>query len=111
MATSVAPVAVACWELRVLSVARSLLSNACAKVEESNDDALNSLDAFWGERRAVGFYMDELGGLAKNNFVMTVRRELALGGHGVLVPGADVEDITWHGEVARAFGVNCCSSI
>ncbi len=38
--------------------------------------------------------------------MMFVRRELALGGHGMLVPGADVEDITWHGEAARAFGVN-----
>ncbi len=37
---------------------------------------------------------------------MFVRRELALGGHGMLVHGADVEDITWHGEAARAFGVN-----
>ncbi len=37
---------------------------------------------------------------------MFVRRELVLGGHEMLVPGADVEDITWHGEVARAFGVN-----
>ena len=37
---------------------------------------------------------------------MFVGRELALGGHGMLVSGADVEDITWHGEVARAFGVN-----
>jgi hypothetical protein len=35
-----------------------------------------------------------------------VRREFALGWHGMLVPGADVEDVTWHGEVARAFGVN-----
>jgi hypothetical protein len=30
MATSVASVAVACWELRVLRVARNLLSTACA---------------------------------------------------------------------------------
>jgi hypothetical protein len=37
---------------------------------------------------------------------MFVRRELGLGGHGMLVPGADIEDITWHGEAARAFGVN-----
>ncbi len=29
-----------------------------------------------------------------------------LGGHGMLVPGADVEDITRHGKAARAFGVN-----
>ncbi len=29
-----------------------------------------------------------------------------LGEHGVLVPGADVEDIAWHGEAARAFGMN-----
>ncbi len=37
---------------------------------------------------------------------MFVRKELALGGHGMLVHGADVEDVTWHGEVARAFSVN-----
>ncbi len=37
---------------------------------------------------------------------MFVRRELVLGRHGMLVPGADVEDITWHGEAARVFGVN-----
>ncbi len=37
---------------------------------------------------------------------MFVRRELALGWHGILVPGADVEDVTWHGEAARAFGMN-----
>ncbi len=37
---------------------------------------------------------------------MLVRRELVLGGHGMLVPCADVEDVTWHGEAARALGVN-----
>ncbi len=37
---------------------------------------------------------------------MFVRRELALGGHAMLVPGADVEDVAWHGEAARAFGMN-----
>ncbi len=37
---------------------------------------------------------------------MLVRRELALGGHWMLVPGADVEDKARHGEAARAFGVN-----
>jgi hypothetical protein len=47
-----------------------------------------------------------MGGLAKNDFTMFVRRELELGGHGMLVPGADIEDIIWHGEAARAFGVN-----
>ncbi len=31
---------------------------------------------------------------------------MALGGHGMLVPGVEVEDITCDGEVARAFGVN-----
>ena len=35
-----------------------------------------------------------------------VRRELVLGGHGMLVPGADIEYIAWHGEAARAFDVN-----
>ncbi len=37
---------------------------------------------------------------------MFVRRELALGGHGMFAPGADVEDIAQHGEAARAFGLN-----
>ncbi len=37
---------------------------------------------------------------------MFVRRELALDGHGMLVPGADIEDIAWHGEAERAFGMN-----
>jgi hypothetical protein len=37
---------------------------------------------------------------------MSVRRELALGGHGMLVPGEDVEDVTWDGEAARAFSMN-----
>ncbi len=37
---------------------------------------------------------------------MFVRRELALGGHGMPVPGADVVDVSWHGKAARAFGVN-----
>jgi hypothetical protein len=37
---------------------------------------------------------------------MFVRRELALGGHGTLVPGADIEDIARHRESARVFGVN-----
>ncbi len=76
-------------------------------VEDSTNDALNSFDTFYGERRVVGINMGLLGGLAKNNFAMFVRRELVLGGHGMLVPGADVEDITWHGEVARVFGMNC----
>jgi hypothetical protein len=39
-------------------------------------------------------------GLAKNDFAMIVRRELALGGNGMLVPGADIIDMSWHGEVA-----------
>jgi hypothetical protein len=42
--------------------------------------------------------MGELGGLAKVNFAMLVRRELALGGHEMLVLGADIADIFWHGE-------------
>ncbi len=70
---------------------KKLVVNCTCVVEESTGDALNSLDAFCGERRAVGFYMGELGGLVKNNFVMLVRRELALGGHVMLS--------TWHGEV------------
>ncbi len=37
---------------------------------------------------------------------MFVRRELALGGHEMHVPGADVVDVSWHGKAARAFSVN-----
>jgi hypothetical protein len=37
---------------------------------------------------------------------MFVRRELALGWHEMLESGANVEDATWHGEVARAFSMN-----
>jgi hypothetical protein len=29
-----------------------------------------------------------------------------LGWHEMLVPGADIEDVSWHGEAARVFGVN-----
>ncbi len=35
-----------------------------------------------------------------------MRRELALGGHEMLVPGADVVDVSWHGKAAQAFDVN-----
>jgi hypothetical protein len=42
--------------------------------------------------------MGEMGGLAKDNFTMLVRRELVLGGHGMIVLGVDIADITWHGE-------------
>ncbi len=31
---------------------------------------------------------------------------MALGGREMLVPGADIADASWHGEAARAFGVN-----
>ncbi len=37
---------------------------------------------------------------------MFVQRELALGRHEMPVPGADVADVTWHREAARAFGLN-----
>jgi hypothetical protein len=30
---------------------------------------------------------------------MFVRRELALGGHGMLVLGVNIADIAWHGKV------------
>ncbi len=45
---------------------KKLVVNCTCVIEENANDALNSLDAFCGERRAVGFYMGELGGLAKN---------------------------------------------
>jgi hypothetical protein len=40
-------------------------------------------------------------GLAKDDFTMFVRRELALGGHKMPVPGADIVDVSWHGKAAR----------
>ncbi len=79
---------------------KELVVNCMCVVEESANDALNSFDTFCGERRAVavGFLMGELGGLAKDNLLMLVRRELVLGRHGMLVLGADIADISWHGE-------------
>ncbi len=69
-------------------------------VEKSFNDALNSLDAFCGERRAVGFLMGELGSFAMDNFAMLVRRELVLGGNGMVILGANIADVSWHGEAA-----------
>jgi hypothetical protein len=77
---------------------KELVVNCMCIVEESTNHALNSLDTFCGERRAVGFIMGELGGLAIDNFVMLMRRELALDGHGMLVLGADIADVSLHGE-------------
>ncbi len=45
-------------------------------------------------------------GQRKDDFTMFVRRELALGGHEMPVPGADVVDVSWHGKATRAFSVN-----
>ncbi len=54
---------------------KELIVERTCVVEESADDALNPLDAFCGEMSAVGFHMGELGGLAKDNFMMLVQRE------------------------------------
>ncbi len=90
---------------------KELVVNCACIVEESNNDGLNSLDAFCGERRTVGLYMGELGGLAKNSFVMLVRRELALGWHGMLVPGADIVDSpAWRGDMSVWCGLGCSSN-
>ncbi len=85
---------------------KEVVVDSVCVVEESTNDALNSFGTFCGKRRAVRIDMVELCGLAKNDFRMFVTGELVLGGHEMLVPGADVKDVTWHGEVARAFGVN-----
>jgi hypothetical protein len=106
MATLVASVAVAFLGTQGTEGGKELAVNCTCAVEESANDSLNSFDTFCGERRAVGISMGKLGGLAKNDFAMIVRRELALDGHEMLVPGADVEDIARHGEAAREFGVN-----
>jgi hypothetical protein len=37
---------------------------------------------------------------------MFVKREMALGGGEMLLSGAEVADVTWHGKMAGAFGVN-----
>jgi hypothetical protein len=44
--------------------------------------------------------MGELGDLATDYFKMLVRRELVLGGNGMLVLGADIADVSWPGEAA-----------
>ncbi len=79
--------------------------NSACLVEESTNDALNSFDTLCGEG-AVGIDKGWLCDLAQNDCMMFVRRELVLGGHKMLVPGADIEDVTWHGEAARGFSVN-----
>jgi hypothetical protein len=78
---------------------KELLVNCACIVEEGTDDALDSLDACFGEWRTVGFIVGELGELSVDNFVMLVRRELALGRHGMIVFDADVADVARHGEV------------
>jgi hypothetical protein len=83
-------VAVACWDQGAESGKELVVDCGCI-VEESANDALNSLDTFCGEKRAVGFHMGEMGGLAKDNFTMLVMRELVLGGHGMIVLGVDIQ--------------------
>ncbi len=56
MATLVASVAVACWELRLLS-GKELVVNCTCVVVESANDALNSFKTFCGERSAIGIDM------------------------------------------------------
>ena len=92
-----------CWEPRVLRVATRTIVDCTYLVEEGTNDALDSLDTFFGEWRTVGFTRDELGvlAIAIDDFTMLVRRELALGGHGML----DIADVAWHGEATCAFGV------
>jgi hypothetical protein len=77
---------------------KKLVVNCTFIVEESANYALDSFDAFYGEWRAVGFIMGELGGLAIDYFTMLVRGEYVLGGHGMLVFGANISDVSWHGE-------------
>ncbi len=84
---------------------KELVVDCTCVVDKSTNDALKSLDTFCGERRAGRINLDYLSGFAKNDFVMLVRRELALGGHGMILPGADIEDIAQHGEAARALGM------
>jgi hypothetical protein len=78
---------------------KELVVNCMCTVEESADDPMDSFDAFCGDWRAVGFIMGEMGSLAIDYFTMLVMRELALGGHGMLVLGADIADLSWHQEV------------
>jgi hypothetical protein len=68
-------------------------------VDESANDALDYFDGFCGEKMAVGFFLGEVDGLDINYFAMLVRRELVLDWHGMLVLGADIEDISWHRDV------------
>jgi hypothetical protein len=48
----------------------------------------------------------ELSVFALNYFAMLVRRDLALGGYGMLVLCLDIADVSWHGEATRVFGVD-----
>ncbi len=77
---------------------KELVVNCACIVEEGANDALDSLDACLGERRTVGFVMGELGELSVDHFAVLVRRELVLGGHGMIVFDVDVADVAQHGE-------------
>jgi hypothetical protein len=78
---------------------KELVVDCTCIVEESANDALDFFDTFCGEWRALGFVIGELGGLDINYFATLVRRELVLGGHGMLVIGVDIADVSWHKEV------------
>ena len=57
---------------------------ACV-VEEGANYAFDSLDTFFGELRTVRFLVGVMSDLAIDDFMILVRRELVLDGHGMLV--------------------------
>ena len=71
---------------------KELVVDSLCVVEKDTDDALDSFDAFVGERRTVGFIVGDLGDLAVDDFTI-VRGELALGRHRMVVFDVDVVDI------------------
>ncbi len=84
---------------------KELVVDSSCVVEKGANDALDSVDAFVGERRTVGFVVGDLADLAIDDFVALVRGELVLGRHRMVVFVMDVVDVAWHGGSACAFGV------
>ncbi len=84
---------------------KELVVGSLCVVEKGTNDALDSFDAFVGERRTVEFVVGNLGDLVVDNFAVLVWGELALDRHKMVVFDVDVVDVAWHGGSACAFGL------
>ncbi len=84
---------------------KELVVDRSCELEKGADDALDSFDAFVGERRTVGFIVGNLGDLAIDNFAVLVRGELVLGRHRMVVFDMDIVDVAWHEGLTCAIGV------